>query len=55
MGLTHLDRDRVVFVLGTARIFLRETIEMDKGWSRVWVIVKVLSFCFVLVLRVWGV
>jgi hypothetical protein len=52
MGLTHLDRDRVVFVLVIARIFGRETIEMDKGWSRVWTVVKVLSLCFVLILRV---
>jgi hypothetical protein len=53
--LTHLDRDRVVFVLGTARNFVRKSMEMDKGWNRVWVMVKVLPLCFVLVLRVWGV
>jgi hypothetical protein len=54
MGSTHLDRDRNVFVLGIARNFERETIEMDKGWSRVWVVMKVLALCFALVLHLWG-
>jgi hypothetical protein len=55
MGLTHSDRDRVVFVLGTARSFVRESMEMDKGWSRVQVVTKVLPLCFVLILLVWSV